>query len=294
MVKIGIVRAGKGCPFFRPIQSCQSILMPVNNFKFIHSYVSYSECSYNSDACTCASADRCYCSLGADHDRLSRKLKANTVVHNRDTLISCRTEDKCYCSLNGGILPDVDDQSSTTCCDTDSCISTTKCYCKNKISRPIPVSLKTVSRNCVADSLALDYELFNVSHSQRRRTASKHVRSQEALSVKKSVEMAAVFADVKLSQTTDITNIVGPISSEEEINIRNNHRNSQSSSRGKRSGSSQRSKSNAVMHNSKIISTSGELEPLYRKKSHKINDLYQTIAPRAVSATLEDSLGYLP
>lgn len=268
--------------------------MHLNIFKFTYSYVSYSECSYNSDACTCASADRCYCSLGADHDRLSRKLKANTIVHNRDTLISCRTEDKCYCSLNGGI-PDVDDQSSTTCCDTDSCISTTKCYCKHKISRPIPVSMKTVSRNCVADSLALDYELFNVGHHQRRRTThAKHARSQEALSVKKSVEMAAVFADVKLSQTTDITNIVGPISSEEEINIRTNRRNSLSSSRGKRSGSSQRSKSSVVMPNNKAIPTLTDLEPMYRKKSQKNNDMYQTISPRAVSATLEDSLGYLP
>lgn len=31
-------------------------------------YVSCSECSYDSEACTCTSADRCYCSLGAtDH-----------------------------------------------------------------------------------------------------------------------------------------------------------------------------------------------------------------------------------
>lgn len=207
-------------------------------------------------------------------------------------MISCRTEDKCYCSLNRRI-GDGDDQSSTTCCDTDSCISTTKCYCKHKISRPIPVLVKNVSRNCVADSLALDYELFNVGHSQRRRTSSKHVRSQEALSVKKSVEMAAVFADVKLSQTTDITNVVGPISSEEEMHIRNNRRNSLSSSRGKQSGSSQRSKSSHAMPNNKPILPT-ELEPLYRKKPHKINDLYQTITPRAVSATLEDSLGYLP
>lgn len=262
----------------------------MNKIIIIYSYVSYSECSYNSDACTCASADRCYCSLGADHDRLSRKLKSTTIVHNRDTLISCRTEDKCYCSLNSGI-GDRDDQSSTTCCDTDSCISTTKCYCKHKISRPI---VKNVSRNCVVDSLALDYELFNVEHSHRRRTSSKHVRSQEALSVKKSVEMAAVFADVKLSQTTDITNIVGAISSEEGTNIRKNRRNSLTSSRGKRNGSSQRSKPDVSMPNNKAISSSAESEPLYREKSHKHNDLYQTVTPRAVSATLEDSLGYLP
>lgn len=156
--------------------------------------------------------------------------------------------------------------------------------------------MKNISRNCVADSLALDYELFHVGHSQRRRSASKHVRSQEALSVKKSVEMAAVFADVKLSQTTDITNIVGPISSEEETHIRNNRRNSISSSRAysKRSGGSQRSKSSVAISKTNAISTSAELEPLHRKKSHKINDLYQTMTQRAVSTTLEDSLGYLP
>lgn len=154
--------------------------------------------------------------------------------------------------------------------------------------------MKNVNRNCVVDSLALDYELFNVGHSQRRRTSSKHVRSQEAISVKKSVEMAAVFADVKLSQTTDITNIAGPISSEEENNTRNNRRNSVTSTSVKRSGSSQRSKSSVAMPNNKVIATSSESEPLHREKSHKINDLYQAITPRAISATLEDSLGYLP
>lgn len=223
--------------------------------------------------------------MGADHDRIARKLKANTIVHNRDTLISCHTDDKCYCSLG--------EQSSTTWCDTDSCISTTKCYCKHKSMRPTqPTSAitKNANRNCITDSLALDYELFTVNNCSRTQTnGTKHVRSQEALSVKKSVEMAAVFADVKLSQTTDIRNMGGPTSSEEDANMRNNRRNNSNSSRAqsKKSGGSTRSKSS-------VIPNVTELNPIFRKNTQKINEMYQTISPRVVSATLEDSLGYLP
>lgn len=253
----------------------------------ICSYVSYSECS--SDDCTCTSAERCYCSLGADHDRFTRKLKANTAaIRNQDTLKSCRSEDKCYCSLGG-------EQDSTTWCDTDSCISTTKCYCKHKVCRIVApkLSVKKATRNCISDSLALDYELFNAgADGHRSRRNSKHLKSQEALSVKKSVEMAAVFADVKLSQTTDITNIIGPTSSEEETNVRQrNRRNSVSSSRKQSSIGSQRSRPQIIHPH---IIEANEINPIFRKNSQTLNDLYQTITPRAVSATLEDSLGYLP
>lgn len=257
----------------------------------MRSYVSYSECS--SDDCTCTSAERCYCSLGADHDRLARQLKANASVRNQDTLASCRSDDKCYCSVGG-------EQDSTTWCDTDSCISTTKCYCKHKVCRVVPAKItaaKKATRNCIADSLALDYELFNAGGAgNRSRRNSKHLRSQEALSVKKSVEMAAVFADVKLSQTTDITNIIGPTSSEEETNVRRrNRRNSQASSRGphnkQSSNGSQRSRPH-ISH--PHILQAAEVSPIFRKNSQTLNDLYQTITPRVVSTTLEDSLGYLP
>lgn len=65
-------------------------------------YVSCSECSYDSDTCTCTSADKCYCSLGNKH--LPKKTQ-------------------CDCNLDGPV---------TFCgCDTDSCTESNKCYCQN-------------------------------------------------------------------------------------------------------------------------------------------------------------------
>lgn len=215
-------------------------------------------------------------------------------LQTRDSLLSCRTEEKCYCSLGK--------QSTTTYCDTDSCISTTKCYCKHKPANPI--ATKKAGRNCIANSLALDYELFTVNtcnEKSNRKSSSKtrtqHVHSHEALSVKKSVEMAAVFADVKLSQTTDIRNLAVPTSSEDEHNLRNARNISNSHKRGSINGgkldsliSSTRSRSKALPNMINVA----DLSPLYQKNLKRINELYQTITPKVVSATLEDSLGYLP
>uniref|UniRef100_A0A182K1Q2 PID domain-containing protein n=1 Tax=Anopheles christyi TaxID=43041 RepID=A0A182K1Q2_9DIPT len=167
-------------------------------------YVSCSECSYDSDACTCASADRCYCSLGGDD--INAKLNQ---ASNRSSAPSCRSEDKCYCSM--GETPN--EEGSTTWCDTDSCISNEKCYCSTRHGQMAKCGASgTVAgvhgqKHCTpkgsskVDKLALDYELFTVGGSGRP------VKASEALSVKKTVEVAAEFADVKLSQTTDITNL---------------------------------------------------------------------------------------
>lgn len=60
-------------------------------------YFSCSECSYDSESCTCISADKCYCSLG-DAKKHSQPISKNL--------------------------------STSSCgCDTDSCIESDKCYC---------------------------------------------------------------------------------------------------------------------------------------------------------------------
>lgn len=176
-----------------------------------------------------------------------------------------------------------------------------------------------MNRTCITDSLALDYELFTIANDNRNHrhavanakarnsSAAKHIRSQEALSVKKSVEMAAVFADVKLSQTTDVKHISGEMtSSEEERLARNNRRNSMVSVRSQQKPQLQLqqqhhqlkkpnsfySKSNGnVIPN---VLQAAEQNPIFRKNTQKINEMYQTITPKVVGATLEDSLGYLP
>lgn len=66
-------------------------------------YVSCSECSYDSESCTCVSADKCYCSL-------SRRIPGATSVPGNNTIVCA--------------------------CDTDSCSESNKCYCARKPIQP--------------------------------------------------------------------------------------------------------------------------------------------------------------
>ncbi|CAH0549375.1 unnamed protein product [Brassicogethes aeneus] len=268
-------------------------------------YVSCSECSYDSDTCTCISADKCYCSLGNKNQ--SRKSNCNT----------CKTSDKCYCSLNPS--------SFSFCgCDTDSCAESNKCYCastprnstileqlkqrgfmpKNNMVEGAPKHRKVCKNNSNTkstrsleympnpsekyyeklnstrghqipptrrsvsqDNLALDYDIFaitngirnlhnraalysrsisecgqiNLRNHESMRSFSSHAygnnrgrsaissgQCTEALSVKKSAEIAALFADIKLSQTTDITHLSRNFDMDSLLQCRNTYNNYQS------------------------------------------------------------------
>ncbi|KAM7363882.1 uncharacterized protein ACRADG_000617 isoform 2-T3 [Cochliomyia hominivorax] len=309
-------------------------------------YVSCSECSYDSESCTCTSADRCYCSLRTDqldshelqhrNERRIPKSMHNGNNINRHSLISCQSDDKCYCSMVEEEVPNTADEdtananSDTTWCDTDSCMSASKCYCKrietrsnnnnkNKSSKRRSRSMTRKS----SDKLAVDYELFNINGS------NKPIQPHEALSVKKSVEAAAIFADVKLSQTTDIKSLCSVAGS---TKLRNgdscrsysvaarkqsqSYRKRESFSIGRRNERNQ-----SCVHNisSNTISSqkSSSADDLLKQLSYieknitraasvhsgrsKTRDIilrenfqnnYQSM--RAVSASLEDTLGYLP
>lgn len=195
-----------------------------------------------------------------------------------DSLLSCGTDDKCYCSLSDGIA-----SADTTWCDSDSCISNTKCYCKAKRE----ATIRRRRDKYASDNLALDYELFTIGAgggdaNKRNETRTRqNVRASEALSAKKTVEMAALFADFKLSQTTDIKNV--------------------DKERGGSSGSMSSSK-----RDSGKSGTSKSAQKLLRNleakrgtiSSHHDDDYHVMVSSsnqqRPVSATLEDSLGYLP
>lgn len=242
----------------------------------IFRYVSCSECSYDSDACTCASADRCYCSLAGDggHGVLDKKLTKHCGTR-RDSLPSCNSEDKCYCSLGGS------DTNSTTSCESEGCIGDDKCYCiiqkkSTSISDNNPNNKKK-SPTGTNNKLSLDYELFNSAGN------GKQMKPTEALSVKKSVEMAAVFADIKLSQTTDISNMVDTDNSKVSKRKNKNEKIERIDKISKDSGCSVRSTGSEIVK---------KLEKDNQK--NKSDDHYQVIPPQSVSHGLEDTLGYLP
>lgn len=261
--------------------------------------MSCSECSYDSDNCTCNSADRCYCSLGAGD--INAKLNKAEEEQQQRRSPSCNSEEKCYCSMG----ETVDDGGSTTWCDdSDSCASASKCYCslhdrkfnhrkqKNaeKKSNTNNNNKSKSNRSRKADNLALDYELFTVSGGQQR----QHVKPTEALSVKKSVEMAAVFADVKLSQTTDITSLKPP-PTENGLKSHKHHHKKHNNNNVVEINNSKNilnPKSDDYYKANDVILRKDELNN--KRATTKNDGYYQPVGQRPVSNSLEDSLGYLP
>lgn len=61
-------------------------------------YFSFSECSYDTESCTCTSADKCYCSLSKEQHK-KKSVAANFSACSCDTL-ACRKRNKCYCAKN--------------------------------------------------------------------------------------------------------------------------------------------------------------------------------------------------
>jgi hypothetical protein len=176
---------------------------------------------------------------------------------------------------------------STTWCDSDSCATPSKCYCSPKEKKPqkkegTKKGKSTKPRN--KDNFALDYELFTVG------TSSKHVKPTEALSVKKSVEMAAVFADVKLSQTTDITNLKPGKDKKSSQKPKHHHKKSHDDVVSIKNVKN--SKVEGIYKTSEVILRK-DVE-VTSKRVTKTEGYYQSVVPRPVSTSLEDSLGYLP
>lgn len=217
---------------------------------------------------------------GDSHNELHAKLtkckssSSKSGRDRRDSLPSCNSEDKCYCSMP--------ESSAASTCSSDSCASADKCYCA--VVRKSTSSKNNKESKC-ANNLSLDYELFTTADGPR------HVKPVEALSVKKSVEAAALFADIKLSQTTDITNL----GAKNERNKKKSERNDE-----KKQRKEDRMDKIEKEINSSIKSSSSEV--VLRRNEQKKNALqitksngyYQTIPPRPISTSLEDSLGYLP
>ncbi|KAL0102847.1 hypothetical protein PUN28_018264 [Cardiocondyla obscurior] len=197
-------------------------------------YVSCSECSYDSESCTCVSADKCYCSL-------SRRVPAtpapgNTVVCACDT-DSCSESNKCYCARKPlqptileqlrqkGIVPS---ESTLSRGDSPERIRGTRLTSSHSSSHNTDFLKSQSSPVCVSssDNLALDYDLFSPGRRSQQSSGSEKVlvvsardtqgrlvyvggterdkkyssrgsgRSgahHEALSIKKSAEIAAVF-----------------------------------------------------------------------------------------------------
>ncbi|XP_076626142.1 uncharacterized protein LOC143344198 [Colletes latitarsis] len=196
-------------------------------------YVSCSECSYDSESCTCVSADKCYCSL-------SRRIQAPPAVANEVVCAcdtdSCSESNKCYCARQSiqptileqlrqrGIVPS---ESTLSRAGSPDRSRSTKASRSRTPSQGLDVLKKQSSSSYgSSNNLALDYDLFNpgrksqqssdsekvlvvsardtqgrlvyVGGAERDKKCLSHCPSRsgghhEALSIKKSAEIAAIF-----------------------------------------------------------------------------------------------------
>ncbi|CAG5043953.1 unnamed protein product [Parnassius apollo] len=209
-------------------------------------YVSCSECESEScvDRCYCSLKEdcksKCYCSAietGKHFPKaklLSKSCKDCTKeVYDADYSYcscdseSCADSNKCYCTsprrpamkssqsleyLRSPSQRTYSDRMKRAFDNSDSKV--TRARSSSALSR----RREDRSRRArSSDSLALDYELLlqnktrdtRPSNMQRLTVRSTGAGSQDALSVKKSAEMAALFADVRLSQRTDVRALAG-------------------------------------------------------------------------------------
>ncbi|CAH0758706.1 unnamed protein product [Diatraea saccharalis] len=162
-------------------------------------YVSCSECESEScvDRCYCSLKgddlkSKCYCSAVEDKD-LSKSRLLNKSKSCKDCSREMYDADFSYCS-----------------CDSESCADSNKCYCAGPKHTSMQASqsleyLRSPSQKTYSDRMKKAFDEYDGQKSNRSTGAGSH----DALSVKKSAEMAALFADVRLSQRTDVRSLAG-------------------------------------------------------------------------------------
>ncbi|XP_015593526.1 uncharacterized protein LOC107266956 [Cephus cinctus] len=227
------MKAGIGQTTSEDSDTCKRLGRGVAANRSSSGYVSCSECSYDSESCTCVSADKCYCSL-------SRRIPVppapgNTTVCACDT-DSCSESNKCYCARSSaqpsileqlrqrGIVPS---ESTLSRGGSPERVKTSKTNRSLASSRSLEfLKVRPSPTPGSSDNLALDYDLFSPGKASQKSSSSEKVlvvsardpqgrlvyvggaerakrpslngsnRSvghHEALSIKKSAEIAAVF-----------------------------------------------------------------------------------------------------
>ncbi|KAM3963811.1 LOW QUALITY PROTEIN: uncharacterized protein ACR2FA_001850 [Aphomia sociella] len=211
-------------------------------------YVSCSECESESciDRCYCSLKGdceaKCYCSAADDKRESSKSRLLSKSKSCKDCLKevydgdfsycscdseSCADSNKCYCVgprrsimqssqsleyLRSPSQRTYSDRLKRAFDDYDG----TKGSRNRSSGAPRARREERARRARSSDSLALDYELLlqnkardtRSRNMQRLTVRSTGAGSHDALSVKKSAEMAALFADVRLSQRTDVRSLV--------------------------------------------------------------------------------------
>ncbi|CAK1541669.1 unnamed protein product [Leptosia nina] len=200
-------------------------------------YVSCSECESEScmDRCYCSiktdCKSKCYCSaldngkdsakaklLGKNCKECSKEVYEGDYSYCSCDSESCEDSNKCYCpGPRRSEQNSQDFQGSRRY--TEKLRRAFDEHDGKPRSRSGASSRRREERRRArsSDSVALDYELLlqnktrdaRARNMQRLTVRSTGAGSHDALSVKKSAEMAALFADVRLSQRTDVRSLMG-------------------------------------------------------------------------------------
>ncbi|XP_045490662.1 uncharacterized protein LOC110993346 [Pieris rapae] len=200
-------------------------------------YVSCSECESEScmDRCYCSLKDcksKCYCSaietgkdsakaklLGKNCKECSKEIYEADYSYCSCDSESCEDSNKCYCAGPRRSAQSLEYLKGGRATYTDKLRRAFDDHDGKTRSRSGASSRRREERRRArsSDSLALDYELLlqnkprdtRARNMQRLTVRSTGAGSHDALSVKKSAEMAALFADVRLSQRTDVRSLMG-------------------------------------------------------------------------------------
>uniref|UniRef100_A0A8D8VY56 PID domain-containing protein n=1 Tax=Cacopsylla melanoneura TaxID=428564 RepID=A0A8D8VY56_9HEMI len=181
----------------------KSMLLNCNEVYTSSGYFTYSECTYNTDSCTCISAEKCYCShssrgisMSPQMTMLQRNRPSNTMSStfpNCSTFQNRHNEDQhCYHCFRYKSSRPLEENSLICECDTEYCDSSDKCYC-NVTSINMIDMLKMqgfAASDTSIDSFSSDYP---TPHNWKSNLLKKPGKDKQYIQPSKSLEFVQFY-----------------------------------------------------------------------------------------------------
>lgn len=208
-------------PLAKKRKCSQKILRPkddknmllINDMNTSSGYFTYSECTYDTDTCTCISAEKCYCnnrssrgiSMSPDVTILPRS-RSKQATHGKShtmssTFPNCSTfenrytkDEHCYhCFRYKSSQPRADNASLCEC-DAESCATSDKCYCNmNSINMIDMLKMQGFAASDTSiDSFRTDYP---TAHNWKSNLLKKPTKEKPYIQPSKSLEFVQFYGN---------------------------------------------------------------------------------------------------
>ncbi|KAL1453568.1 hypothetical protein WDU94_009899 [Cyamophila willieti] len=181
----------------------KSMLLHCNDMNTSSGYFTYSECTYNTDSCTCISAEKCYCShssrgisMSPEMTMLPRGKPFNTMSStfpNCSTFENRYNEDQhCYHCFRYKSCHPLEDNSLICECDTEYCDASDKCYCNvTNINMIDMLKLQGFAASDTSiDSFSSDYP---TPHNWKSNLLKKPGKNKQYIQPSKSLEFVQCY-----------------------------------------------------------------------------------------------------